>query len=109
MYKVRWKDFGSDDDTWIPEIDLFCPDLLEDFEREYAKRKKTKHRTKRKPAIRQRKKTRGYDSDSYLRDDDDNGVCFYRPERTQKFRGRPPALKEPGLRSGLSCEFQHKI
>lgn len=31
MFLVRWKGFSSKCDQWIPEQDLFCPDILADY------------------------------------------------------------------------------
>lgn len=30
-YKVRWKGFGPRDDSWVPEAELNCDDLLNKY------------------------------------------------------------------------------
>lgn len=54
LYKIRWKNYGPEDDTWEPEESLSCPELIEKYlethpdERPPKKEKKPK---KEKPAI----------------------------------------------------------
>lgn len=31
LYKIRWKNYGPDDDTWEPEESLSCPELIEKY------------------------------------------------------------------------------
>lgn len=33
LYKVRWKSYDSDDDTWESESDLQCPDILKEYKK----------------------------------------------------------------------------
>ncbi|XP_017110016.2 micronuclear linker histone polyprotein [Drosophila bipectinata] len=33
LYRIRWKGFGRKDDTWEPESNLSCEDLIEKFKR----------------------------------------------------------------------------
>jgi hypothetical protein len=30
-YLIRWKDYGSEDDTWEPTENLHCPDKVQEF------------------------------------------------------------------------------
>lgn len=31
LYKIRWKNYGPEDDTWEPEDSLSCPELIEKY------------------------------------------------------------------------------
>ncbi|KAL9966129.1 hypothetical protein ACROYT_G024153 [Oculina patagonica] len=39
-YLLKWKGYGSDENTWEPEDSLDCPELLQEYERNRAKEKK---------------------------------------------------------------------
>ena len=42
-YRVRWKGFGEEEDTWEPEENLFdCKSVLEQYWKRSRKNKKTK-------------------------------------------------------------------
>lgn len=32
---VRWEGFGAEEDSWVPEDDLCCPDMLATYKRKY--------------------------------------------------------------------------
>lgn len=31
LYRIRWKNYGPDDDTWEPEATLSCPDIIKKY------------------------------------------------------------------------------
>ena len=37
QFLVRWKGFPPSEDSWVPELDLSAPDLLEDFYTTHAR------------------------------------------------------------------------
>ena len=38
-YKVRWVNYGEDDDTWEPEENLYCPELIKQYEDQNSKKR----------------------------------------------------------------------
>lgn len=41
-YRIKWLGYGSESNTWEPIKHLFCDDLIEEFEKTYARQKPAK-------------------------------------------------------------------
>lgn len=42
LYLIKWKDWPDSSNTWEPEEHLSCPELLEEFKREHARKQSKK-------------------------------------------------------------------
>lgn len=49
VYRIRWKNYGENDDTWEPEETLSCPDLIKKYKAKMEKEETTPAK-KEKPA-----------------------------------------------------------
>lgn len=50
-YLVKWKNFSSKHNSWVPEDDLFCPDLLKEYEKRRKKEAKERQRESTQMAL----------------------------------------------------------
>lgn len=36
IFLIRWEDYGEKHDSWLPESDLFCPQILEEYKKNHS-------------------------------------------------------------------------
>ncbi|KAF2351656.1 Chromo domain [Trinorchestia longiramus] len=85
-YFLKWKGYGDEDNTWEPEVNLDCPELIAEFE---DNRKKDE----------QRKKEEAKKKDSRKRPAADEGSAKKKPKKGVEDDNRPR-----GFDRGLEAE-----
>ncbi|XP_063244548.1 chromobox protein homolog 5-like isoform X2 [Bacillus rossius redtenbacheri] len=95
QFKIRWKGYGEDNDTWEFEDNLKCPEIIEVYlkenpEKDSSKSQKRGRTTKEKDA--KKKKIREESSDSD--DNNDSGESVYEVQKIMEVRFKKNGKKE---------------
>ena len=111
-YLLRWKGYGDDDNTWEPKENLDCPELIDEFERNYSakkmgvpdKKRKAGSMTgepkaKRAPGERPRGFDRGLDPERIIGATDSSGELMF----LIKWRGSDEADLVPAREANVKC------
>jgi len=119
-YYLKWKGYGEEDNTWEPEANLDCPELIEGFEKDRAKEEEKKEEAKKKkrqstapaeePAKKKVKKTveednkprgfdRGLDAEKIIGATDSSGELMF----LMKWRGTDEADLVPARQANTRC------
>ena len=117
-YYLKWKGYSSDDNTWEPEENLDCPDLISEFEENRKKKEQAKKDDKRKkrgssppedkkPSKRKQsdedKKPQGFDRglepERIIGDTDSSGELMF----LMKWKGTDEADLVPAKKANVRC------
>lgn len=118
-YYLKWKGYGDEDNTWEPETNLDCPELIEGFEiarkkedekKEEAKKKKRQSAPVEEPAKKKPKKAveednrprgfdRGLDAEKIIGATDSSGELMF----LMKWRGTDEADLVPARQANTRC------
>merc|ERR1712212_552088 len=120
-YFLKWKGYGEEDNTWEPEANLDCPELIEAFEvarkkeeekKEEAKKKKRpssvapgEESAKKKPkkAVEEDNRPRGFDrgldAEKIIGATDSSGELMF----LMKWRGTDEADLVPARQANVRC------
>lgn len=79
-YLVRWKNYGSNDDTWEPVSNLDCPDIISNYEANKVKKPKKETKTAKK-------EPKGEPPKKKKREDDSGPRGFERNLKPEKILG----------------------
>jgi len=121
-YYLKWKGYGEEDNTWEPEANLDCPELIEGFEtnrkkeeerKDEAKKKKRQSTTtpaveepskkKQKKAVEEDNRPRGFDrgldAEKIIGATDSSGELMF----LMKWRGTDEADLVPARQANTRC------
>jgi len=119
-YYLKWKGYGEEDNTWEPEANLDCPELIEAFEvkRKQEEEKKEENKKKKRqsnvaaeePAKKKSKKPveednrprgfdRGLDAEKIIGATDSSGELMF----LMKWRGTDEADLVPARQANTRC------
>lgn len=116
-YYLKWKGYANDDNTWEPEENLDCPDLISDFEdarkkreqvkKEDRKRKSSAPAEDKKPAKKKQtdedKKPQGFDrgleAERIIGATDSSGELMF----LMKWKGTDEADLVPAKKANIAC------
>ncbi|XP_018027497.1 chromobox protein homolog 1 [Hyalella azteca] len=118
-YYLKWKGYGDEDNTWEPETNLDCPELIEAFEvarkkeeekKEEAKKKKRSSTVAEEPVKKKAKKTveednrprgfdRGLEAEKIIGATDSSGELMF----LMKWRGTDEADLVPARQANTRC------
>jgi len=116
-YFLKWKGYSSDDNTWEPEENLDCPDLISEFEdarkkrelnkKEDKKRKASTPAEDKKPAKKKQsdeeKKPQGFDrgleAERIIGATDSSGELMF----LMKWKGTDEADLVPAKKANIQC------
>jgi len=116
-YFLKWKGYGDEDNTWEPEANLDCPELIQAFEvkrkEDEAKKedkKKRKSAVPEEPAKKKQKKAveednrprgfdRGLDAEKIIGATDSSGELMF----LMKWRGTDEADLVPARQANVRC------
>jgi len=117
-YYLKWKGYGDEDNTWEPEANLECPELIADFEdkrkAEEARKKEEKEKKRKSTAgvddAKKKKKSveedtrprgfeRGLEAERIIGATDSSGELMF----LMKWRGTDEADLVPARQANLRC------
>merc|ERR1712055_803851 len=93
-YFLKWKGYGEEDNTWEPEANLDCPELIEAFEIAHKKAKKTVEEDNRPRGF-----DRGLDAEKIIGATDSSGELMF----LMKWRGTDEADLVPARQANTRC------
>merc|ERR1712212_791668 len=104
-YYLKWKGYGEEDNTWEPEANLDCPELIEAFEvaRKKEEEKKEEAKKKAKKPVEEDNRPRGFDrgldAEKIIGATDSSGELMF----LMKWRGTDEADLVPARQANTRC------